>query len=125
MSLYDIDDLVLVCISYYKSRCHTTNGFYLVMSALNLRYATVADEVPLRRLAALDSARVPAPPVLLGDVDGELRAALSLADGHVVADPFAHTADVVAMLQARAAQIRASAARHHRARSGSPLPRVA
>ena len=36
------------------------------------------------RLAALDSAAgVPAGPLLLAEVDGELRAALSLSDGHV------------------------------------------
>jgi hypothetical protein len=95
------------------------------MSALNLRYATVADERALCRLAALDSAAVPAPPVLIAEGDGELRAAMSLADGHVVADPFVPTADLVVMLHARAQQISAAASAHRRVRGGSPLARVA
>ena len=42
-----------------------------------------------QRFAALDSSEPLHGDVLLGRVDGELRAALSLADGRVVADPFA------------------------------------
>jgi hypothetical protein len=44
-------------------------------------------------------------PVLLGEVGGELRAALSLADGAVVADPFHHTVALVELLRARAKQL--------------------
>jgi hypothetical protein len=53
---------------------------------------------------------VPFGPVLLAEVDGRPRAALSVRDGSVIADPFAPTADVVEMLrvQARAMTERAS-----------------
>jgi hypothetical protein len=44
-------------------------------------------------------------PVLLAEVDGQLRAALALTDGTVVADPFHPTADVIDLLRARARQL--------------------
>ena len=62
----------------------------------------IEDEVALRSLAELDSTKIPAGPALLAEVDGEARAALSLADGRVVADPFHHTADLAELLRARA-----------------------
>jgi hypothetical protein len=64
--------------------------------------AGIEDAVTLRSLAELDSARMPAGPVLLAEVDGETRAALSLDDGRIVADPFHSTADLAALLRARA-----------------------
>ena len=70
--------------------------------AVVLRLATAADDAALRDLAALDSAAPGAGPHLVAEVDGRLRAALSLDDGRVVADPFHHTAGDVALLRARA-----------------------
>jgi hypothetical protein len=61
--------------------------------------ATPTDRRELERLAALDSAEPLQGDILLGRVDGELRAALSRADGRVVADPFTRSADVVALLR--------------------------
>jgi len=61
--------------------------------------ATPTDRRELDRLAALDSAEPLQGEILLGRVDGELRAALSRADGRVVADPFTRSADVVALLR--------------------------
>lgn len=58
-----------------------------------------------KRLAALDSAPVPAPPYVMAALDGRAVAARSLADGAVVADPFARTTEVVSMLELRAAQL--------------------
>jgi len=66
-----------------------------------------ADARVLARLAALDSARVPAGPLLVAEVAGELRAAISLADGRTIADPFQRTASLVALLAMRAGQLRA------------------
>jgi hypothetical protein len=43
--------------------------------------------------------------VLVAEVDGTPVAAISLVDGHVVADPFERTADVVELLRLRAAQL--------------------
>ena len=62
----------------------------------------------LARLAQLDSSTPPAHPVLLAEVDGQLRAALALTDGTVVADPFHPTADVIDLLRARARHLDAT-----------------
>ena len=62
------------------------------------------------RLAALDEAPVPPPPVLIAEVGGEPRAARSLATGHVVADRFDGTAELVELLALRAEQLRAAIA---------------
>ena len=69
--------------------------------SITIRPGYADDERALVRLAALDSASgVPPAPLLLAEVDGELRAALSLDDGSVIADPFRPTAEVVALLRA-------------------------
>src|SRR5205807_5811873 len=58
------------------------------------------DDAPaLWRLAALDSATVPAEPLLLAEVDGQLRVAVSMSDRDAIADPFAGTAHIVEMLR--------------------------
>lgn len=64
-----------------------------------IRPAYADDELALRRLATLDSASVPAAPLLLGEIEGELRAALSLEDGTAVADPFFPTLHLVELLR--------------------------
>ncbi len=73
-----------------------------------IRYAGPCDEQALGDLAGLDSARVPLPPILVAEVDGRLRAAVSLTDSSAVADPFHLTADLVAALRDRADALRAS-----------------
>ena len=67
-----------------------------------MRPATAADRAALTELAALDSAAPLAGRVLLAEADDRLVAALSLDDGRVVADPFARTRAVVAMLRVAA-----------------------
>jgi hypothetical protein len=64
------------------------------------------DRAALARLAELDSARLPAAPVLVAVVGGELRAALSLSDGAAIADPFHRTAWLMTLLTVRAGQLR-------------------
>jgi hypothetical protein len=85
---------------------------------ISIRDAYPDDSAALRRLAALDSAPVPQAPVLVADVGGELRAALSLRDGSVVADPFALTADLVVLLEVQASQLRPA---RRRSRAGSAM----
>ena len=53
-----------------------------------VRRATGADAPGLRELATLDGARPLTGEVLVAEVGGELRAALSLEDLRLVADPF-------------------------------------
>jgi hypothetical protein len=70
------------------------------MSTIALHPATDRDRRELDRLAALDSSEPLRGSVLLGRVDGVLRAALSHSDGRVVADPFARTSHLVGLLRA-------------------------
>jgi hypothetical protein len=77
-------------------------------SPVTLRFGFPDDSSAIGRLAALDNSLPPARPVLLAEVAGELRAALSLSDGAVVSDPFFPSAAVVELLRARAGQLAAS-----------------
>jgi hypothetical protein len=75
------------------------------MSALSLRWAAPTDDALLSRLAQLDSTRSLQLPILLAERDGVAVAAMSVADGRVAADPFEPTAEAVALLRLRAAQL--------------------
>lgn len=72
---------------------------------LTIRLAAAEDSGALRRLAERDSATVPASPLLVAATDEELIAAASLADGHVIADPFRHSAGAAKLLVERIRQI--------------------
>jgi hypothetical protein len=72
---------------------------------LIIRPATADDAPALWRLAALDDAPALAGEALMALLDGEPVAALSLSNGHVVANPFRRTADIVALLQMRAERL--------------------
>jgi hypothetical protein len=81
------------------------------MDALNpeitIRRAYADDDLALLRLAALDSAdSVPEGPLLVAELDGELRAAMSLSTGAAIADPFTRTADVLELMRLHASAIR-------------------
>ena len=77
----------------------------LLMDSLVIRTATAADAADLQRLAALDSRRLAAGPHLIAELDGRTVAALSRVNGSVVADPFARTDSIVALLRRRAEQL--------------------
>ena len=72
-------------------------------ATITIRPAYADDRAALSRLATIDSSAVPAKPLLLAEVDDELRAALSLADGSVIADPFFPTLDLLELLRTHAA----------------------
>lgn len=76
---------------------------------LTIRRARAVDGAAIRRVAELDSRRVPAGPLIVAEVDGEVVAATPLAGGCVVADPFRPTAGIVRLLELRAAQLGAGA----------------
>ena len=78
----------------------------IATAPLTIRFASAADAPALADLAALDSSRVPTGDVLVAQVGGELWAALSLADGHAVADPLRPSADAVLVLAERSRQFR-------------------
>jgi hypothetical protein len=69
---------------------------------ISIRLEHSGEVAAIRRIAALDSSPVPASPVLIGMIDGEPAAAMSLSSGRVVADPFQPTAALVALLRLRA-----------------------
>jgi hypothetical protein len=90
--------------------------------AITIRPAYTDDELALTRLAILDSsAYVPPAPLLLAEVEGELRAALSLCDGTVIADPFVPTASLLVLLRqaGRPAEARPRRTRLRAGRAGA------
>ncbi len=84
----------------------------LTSPTISIRAATHGDGPTLTRLAALDSAPVPFGPVLLAEVDGRPKAALSVREDRVIGDPFARTAELGTLLRVHA---RAIAEREERA----------
>jgi hypothetical protein len=83
----------------------TMTAFPLAPNVL-IRAARGSDGRALNRLAALDSARVPAGELLVAETDGALVAAHAPDTGATIADPFRHTADVVELLELRGALLR-------------------
>jgi hypothetical protein len=73
---------------------------------VTIRRATAADRVALERLAALDSAPAPVGDVLIAEIADEAVAAIELAGGATIADPFRPTAELVELLGMRAATLR-------------------
>ena len=80
----------------------------MTQTDFTLRLAVPADAEAVDRLAQLDSRRAPRGTVLVAEVGGELWAAMSVDDGHAVADPFRPTGELVAMLLERSRQMRAT-----------------
>jgi hypothetical protein len=76
--------------------------------AVVIRAANGSDGAALHRLAALDSARVPAGELLVAETDGAVVAAHAPRSGATIADPFRHTAEVVELLQLRGSLMRAA-----------------
>jgi hypothetical protein len=74
-------------------------------SIIALRRAGDDEAADVARLAALDSARPLDGEVLVAVVDGRLVAAVSLADGRMIADPLAPTTEARALLHTRATQL--------------------
>jgi len=66
---------------------------------ITIRPAYAEDEVAVRRLAALDSAPVPCGALMLAEVDGELRVAVSADGRKAIADPFHRTLELVALVR--------------------------
>lgn len=69
---------------------------------ITLRPARDKDAVALLELTMLDDADQLSGEVLVAEVDGRLWAAIELASGRVVADPFRRTLQLVELLRTRA-----------------------
>ena len=72
---------------------------------ITIRAAHPDDGGALRALAALDTAKPLSEPAIVAEVSGHMHAAMSLVDGHVVADPFVPTDHLAVLLQVHAAQL--------------------
>ena len=72
-----------------------------------IRKATEDDRDMLRRIAELDSQRPLSGPALIGEIGGAPAAAVSLADGRMIADPFQPTAHLTPLLRVRFRALRA------------------
>jgi hypothetical protein len=94
----------------YNTTAHTDQD-------LTIRLARQEDSDSLVRLAERDSAKVPGGELLVAVVDGRMRAAVSVADGHAIADPFHPTYELVALLGERVSQLR-SGGKGRRSRFG-------
>ena len=86
-----------------------------------IRAARGSDGEALSELAALDSQRQLAGPVLIAEQDGAVVAAL--AGDRVIADPFRPTADVIDLLRLRAG--RGATTRRRRTLARAPRLRAA
>ena len=73
--------------------------------AVLVRRATAADAARIRTLARLDDRRLSDGPFIVAEIAGEAIAAMSMASGQIVADPFRRTRDVEDLLRMRAGQI--------------------
>jgi hypothetical protein len=85
---------------------HTEGTQMKLDNAVTIRRASEADASLLGRLAALDSSHPPVGDALIAEVAGEPWAAIGVADGHAVADPFHPSADAVELLRLRARGLR-------------------
>ena len=79
--------------------------------SVTIRPAREGDAVSLRDLATLDSAAVPAAPILVAEIDGKLVAAVGAVSGEVIADPFVPTAEALELLTTRARRLHPRLAR--------------
>jgi hypothetical protein len=104
---------VLTRLRARLARSRGGNGFddpVAVVDGVTIRRSRAADRAALRRLAQLDSRRLAEGELLVAEVEGELRAAVPLAGGGAIADPFRPTRPLVSLLVLRADQIRAAGA---------------
>ena len=74
----------------------------IAADAVTLRHAAAGDA---RAIAALAGAHPAGARLLVAEIEGELRAALSLDDGSVLADPIRPSADALELLRAWALQL--------------------
>jgi hypothetical protein len=91
---------------------------------VTLRLAAPDDGAELTRLAERDSSSPPPGPHLVAERGGRIEAAISLATGELIADPFRRTAELRELLRCHAGGVRISAERQT-AQRVTPRPRLA
>jgi hypothetical protein len=90
---------------------------------LIIRRLDGSDLAAAERLAQLDSSPLPEGDLIGVLIEGRLLAAISLANGESIADPFSRTAELRALLELRAAQLRGRVNGHRRLRRELPRPK--
>ncbi len=73
---------------------------------VELRLCRIADDAQLERLAVLAESAMPHGRLVIAATGGNIVAALPLAGGSALRDPFARTAHLMPLLELRAAQLR-------------------
>jgi hypothetical protein len=86
-------------------RARIESGGDTPVSRVTLRYSAAADAARLRRLAALDSAALPAGSALVAEIDGRIRAVLPLDGSPPIADRCHRGAELIELLRLRARQL--------------------
>jgi len=82
--------------------------FNPAINTVTVRLARPSDARQLALLAALDSAAAPEGDLVVAESDGRIVAAMPLAGGMAIADPFVRTAALVELIGLRARQLRAA-----------------
>jgi hypothetical protein len=80
---------------------------------VQLRLCRVGDDPALEQLAELEGRPLPTGRFVVAEVGGRITAALPLAGGAPLADPFARTEHLLPLLELRAAQVRGKRRRLH------------
>jgi hypothetical protein len=109
-NLARLDELAARADAYRRARPqpsanHDPRSHVPLAASIAIRRAADADLGALEGLAALDGARLGPGDVLLAEVGDELQAAIHVASGATIADPFRPTADLLALLRLRAARL--------------------
>jgi hypothetical protein len=79
-------------------------------AVISIQLVDSDESAALERLAQLAESPAPSGRALVAEVDGELWAALPLATGKLLVDPFRPSSEVQQLLSLRAAQLRRDAA---------------
>ena len=85
---------------------HTSRPAATDLAKIELRLCRVGDDPALEQLAALAERPLPFGRFVVALVNGRLVAALPLAGGHMLTDPFVRTTHLRPLLELRAAQLR-------------------
>jgi hypothetical protein len=90
-------------------------------TGITIRRLGPSDETAIERLAEIDSSIRPTGELLGAEVEGRLLVALSIESGESVANPFARTEELRALVGIRATQLRSRKAARRRSRSRGAL----
>jgi hypothetical protein len=110
----------------YSSRSRRTEELHRRAAwelPVTLRLADAADGAALERLAQRDCRLLPPGPHLLAERDGRIEAAVSLASGELVADPFRRTAELCELLRCHAGNLQVTP-EPRRAGTIRPMPEL-